>query len=319
MKKLIILVILAFALSPVTSVQAINAVASIKAIDGDVKIERLKRNIPGRKGLVLNDQDVVITGYNAKTTILFRDGSEIRIFQNSRFIIEKTEELKGSERGFLNNFFLKTGSFWGKFTKNRQRTKIVTPTATCGIKGTSVSFSERNGQLDVSLSTGLIELENEDEKIALQAGKMVKGIKQTGIFNDKIEDIPFRLVIEPDNRHIVVPTVGNTGKIDFTVQVTDVKSKQNVSRSGDIFFSLRSDKIIFPESVKLNDRGYARVSAAIKPFQKADYGDGRIEIEVLAEGEQAMDIGTGQTLLTFDVPQKHKKIIRIDATSGEIN
>ncbi len=319
MKNLIILVILAFVLSPVTSVSAINAVASIKAIAGDVKIQRLKRNIPGRRGLVLNDQDVVITGYKAKTTILFRDGSEIRIFQNSRFIIEKTEELKGSQRGFLNNFFLKAGSFWGKFTKNRQRTKIVTPTATCGIKGTSVSFSERNGQLNVSLSSGLIELENEDEKVTLKAGKMVKGIKQTGIFNDKIEDLPYRLAIEPDNRHIKVPTVGNTGKIDFTIQVTNVKTKRNVSRSGDLFFSLKSDKIIFPESVKLNDRGYARVSAIINPFQKADFGDGRIEIEVLAEGEQAMDIGTGQTLLTFDVPKKHQKIIRIDATSGEIN
>ena len=73
-----------FSPRPNCHIKAINAVASIKAISGEVKIERLKRNIPGRKGLVLNDKDIVITGHRAKTTILFRDGSEIRLFQNSR-------------------------------------------------------------------------------------------------------------------------------------------------------------------------------------------------------------------------------------------
>ena len=319
MKNILYLLIIAFVMSPVTSVKAINAVASIKATSGDVRIQRLKRNIPGRRGLILNDRDVVITGFNARTTILFRDGSEIRLFQNSRFTIEKTEEMKGEQRGFINNFLLKAGSFWGKFTKNRQRTRISTPTATCGIKGTSVSFSEKDGKLDVSLSTGLIELYNEDEKLMLPAGKMIKGIERSGTFKEKIQDLPYRLVIAPDNRKIDIPTVGNTGKIDFTIQVTNVQSKQNVSRPVDLFFSLRSDKIIFPKTVRLNDRGYARVTATIKPFQKADYGNGKIEIEVLAEGEKAMDIGTGQTLLTFDVPKKHQKIIRIDAGSGQIN
>lgn len=318
MKKLLVLLI-SVCLLPVTSVQAINAVASIKAVSGEVKIQRQRRNIPGRKGLVLRDKDVVITGHRAKTTLLFRDGSEIRLFQNSRFTIEKTEELKGAQRGFLNNFILKAGSFWGKFTKNKQRTKIVTPTATCGIKGTSVSFAERNGKLNVSLSTGAIELENEDETIQLEAGKMVNGITQTGTFSDKIQDLPYRLVVRPDNSKISIPTSGNEHSIDLTIQLINVKTKQNVARSGEVFFSLRTDKIEFPERVRLNNRGYVRVEAIIKPFQKGDYGDGRIEVEAVAEGEAFMDVGTGQTILTYDVPKKFQKTIRIDATSGQIN
>jgi hypothetical protein len=304
---------------PITAVQAINAVASIKETNGEVKIERLRRNIPGRKGLILDDQDVVITGANANVTILFRDGSEIRLFQNTRFIIEKSEEMEGPQRGFLNNFLLKTGSFWGKFTKNTQKTRIVTPTATCGIKGTSVSFAERNGKLDVSLSTGSIEIENEDEKVELQAGKMINGITPTGTFKEKIKDLPYLLEMEPDSSQITIPTTGNEHKVDFTLQVVNVKTKQNESRSGSVFFSLQSDKIVFPEKVILNERGYARVTATIKPFQKADYGEGRIEIEAVTEGESAMDIGTGQVLLTFDIPKQFQKTIRIDATSGQVN
>lgn len=304
---------------PVTAVQAINAVASIKETNGEVKVERLRRNIPGRKGLILDDQDVVITGANASVTILFRDGSEIRLFQNTRFIIEKSEEMEGAQRGFLNNFLLKTGSFWGKFTKNTQKTKIVTPTATCGIKGTSVSFAEQNGRLNVSLSTGAIEVENEDEKLELPAGKMITGITSTGIFKDKISDLPYLLEMKPDTSQIIIPNTGNENKIDFTLQVVNVKTKQNEARSGSVFFSLQTDKIVFPEKVILNERGYARVTAIIKPFQKADYGDGRIEIVAVTEGESAMDIGTGQSLLTFEIPKQHQKTLRIDANSGQVN
>ena len=319
MKKTTFLLLAALLIVPVSSTYAINAVASLKDTIGEVKIQRLSRNIPGRKGLILNDQDVVITGINAKATILFRDGSEIRLFQNTRFVIEKSEEMKGSQRGFLNNFFLKAGSFWGKFTKNTQKTKIITPTATCGIKGTSVSFSEHNGKMDVSLSSGEIELENEDEKISLPAGKMIQGLTQRGTFKEKIKDLPYQLVIEPDASKIELPTEGNEGKVDFTLQIVNVKTKQNEYRRGSIFFSLKTDKIVFPDRIVLNDRGYARVTAIIKPFQKADYGDGRIDIVAVAEGESAMDIGTGEALLTFDVPEQYQKTIRIDATSGELN
>ena len=319
MKKPIILLLMILLIFPFANAQAINAVASIKSTIGEVKIQRLRRNIPGRKGLILNDQDVVITGVNAKATILFRDGSEIRLFQNTRFIIEKSEELGGTKRGFLNNFLLKAGSFWGKFTKNQQRTKIVTPTATCGIKGTSVAFSEKNGNLDVSLSSGLIELENEDEKMELAPGKMIKGITRSGTFKDKVEELPYRLVMKPDNSRIEIPTEGNTAKIDFTIQVINVKTKQNVSRLGDIFFSLRTDKIEFPDKVSLNERGYARVKAVILPFQKADYGDGQIEITAVTEGENALDIGTAETLLTYEVPEKFRHTIHIDAVSGQVN
>lgn len=319
MKKLIVFFLIIGLTYPVSSAFAINAVASIKAVSGEVKIQRFKRSIPGRRGLVLNDQDVVITGHQAKTTILFRDGSEIRLFQDSTFTIEKSEEMEGGQRGFLHDFILKAGAFWGKFTRNRQQTKISTPTATCGIKGTAVSFSQRDGKLDVSLSSGIIELENEDEKIQLQAGKMVNGITRTGSLQNKVQDLPYRLEMKPDSSEIEIPTEGNVNSIDFTIQIVNVKTRQNVNRSGEVFFSLRTDKIEFPQNVYLNSRGYARVTAKIKPFQKGDYEDGKLEITAVTEGEQNMDIGSAQSILTYRIPQKFQRTISIDAGSGQIN
>lgn len=315
-KKILLTLILILFLAP--SAFALNAVASIKALEGDVKVDRSNRTLSAKKGLVLNDADVVITAQNAKTTILFRDGSEIRLFQNSRFLIEQSQETKSGNRGFLNRFQLKVGSLWGKFAKNRQDTTIVTPTATCGIKGTLVAMSEENGKLDISLSTGVVELENEDEKITLNPGKMIEGIARNGTFSDKITDIPYRISIQPDERKIKVPTVNNIEEISFTIQLIDVKTQRNLERPATIYFSVDSDKIIFPENIRLNKRGYRRVVAQVMPFQKSDYKTGQIEVSAIAEGERQMNIGAGQSILTYDMPAKRPRTIQINANTGAI-
>ena len=66
MKGLKVLMVMSLFFITVPSVHALSAVASIKSMLGDVKIQRFQRFIPGRRGLVLNDEDVVITGQNAK-------------------------------------------------------------------------------------------------------------------------------------------------------------------------------------------------------------------------------------------------------------
>jgi hypothetical protein len=318
MKKACIVFIVAVLLVLPQSLFAINAVASIKASYGDVKVLRQNRPIAGRKGLILNDGDIVTTEKSAKVTILFRDGSLIRLYQNTKFTIEQSVENNGTHRGFINRFKLSLGSLWGKFTKNRQRTVIKTPTATCGIKGTSVALAQKGASLDVSLSTGLVELENEDEKIDLKPGKMIIGITKRGSFKDKIKNIPYRILIKPDRKKIDLPTTGNKGEVSFTLQVIDVKSKLNVSKAVRVLIAVPSDKIEFPESIRLNSRGYRRITALIKPFQKADYGNGQLEVTAVAEDERNMDIGTGQTVLTFDIPKNNPRVLRIDANSGEI-
>jgi hypothetical protein len=325
MKGLRVLIVMSLFLFTVPTVHALSAVASIKTMLGDVKIQRFQRFIPGRRGLVLNDEDVVMTGQKAKATIIFRDGSEIRLFQNSNFTIEKSEEIQGKGKGFLkrfrlfsNKFKLSTGSFWAKFTKGRQQTRISTPTATCGIKGTVVAFSHRDDKLNVSLSIGEVELENEDEKITLSSGKMIQGITKRGTFKEKVKALPYRLTIIPDSPKIEIPTVGNENQIFFTLQLIDVKTMKNFERSGDVYISMPLDKIVFPERIRLNKRGYSRLAAIVKPFQKADYGLGQVEVLAMIEGQRFMNVGAGQTMLTYDIPKKSPRTIQIDATTGEV-
>jgi len=293
---------------------ALNAVASLGKIKGIVEVSRDETKITGRKGLILHDKDQVITGARSKATIIFRDGSEIRLFQKTKFIIEKSIEQKSEHRGFINNFRLTVGSFWGKFTKRRQNTKIKTPTATIGIKGTTLAVAMDR----VTLTEGLVSVGNLDHTIDLPSGKMITGITVEGALKNKVQDIPNRIVIRPDHFKIQIPKSGEEEEIAFDFQIVNVKTGKNVGRSGDIYINSGLDKIVFPDNIQLNKRGYARVNVKVKPFIKSDYKNGQVEIFATLDDEQSMDIGAGQATLTYDIPKKLNRTIRINVNSGEV-
>ncbi len=296
----------------------LEAVASIKNLKGTVDIQRDNNIIAGRKGLILHDRDLVVTNKNSRVTLMFRDGSVIRLFPNTKFLIEKSVETKSGSRRFLNNFRLKLGSFWGKFTKKRQQTVIKTPTATCGIKGTTVAFTERAGNLSVSLSTGAVSLKNETEEIDLQSGELVENIGITGKISNKIRPLPYKVTIKADKQKIDLPQPGKEREIYFTLQLIDVKTNKNVARAGSVYISHEVDKISFDTDIHLNSRGYARIKAVVKPFENNDYKSGQAEIIAVMDGEEYMDIGAGHTVLTYDIPKQIKKKLKIDASTGNI-
>ena len=299
-------------------VMAIDAVASFGKLDGNVQVLRESRKIPGRAGLILNDKDVVVTGRSSRVTIIFRDGSEIRLFEDTRFIIERSQESTEGDRRFFYNFKLKLGSFWGRFSKGKQNTLVETPSATIGIKVTNVAFSQTGGRLDIALSEGKVSVDNEDGSINLEAGYRLKGVSKHGDFKSKLSKMPYQVSIKPDNPKITIPAKGEVEEMFFSIQLIDSRTKQNYGKKGMVFISLDNDKLIFPDGIQLNKRGYARIKATIKPFQKVNYKNGQLEVFAVVGGKQAMNIAAGQTLLIYDVPQKIKRIIRVDMTTGHI-
>jgi FecR-like protein len=318
LKPIILSVLFIFFILAADSGHAIDAVASIKRLKGQVEIKRDRTTIAARSGLILNDKDVVITYNKSKVTIIFRDGSEIRLFPNTQFIIEKSEEAKTGARKFLHNFKLKLGSFWGKFTRNRQNTVIKTPTATAGIKGTTVAFSERNGKMSVSLSSGSVSIQNQFESVLLKPGQMAKGITSSEPIHEKIGSLPYKITIRPDQNQFPPLMRGQEKELFFTLQLVDTRSGENVSREGEVYISISTDKIYFPENIRLNKRGYARIKAVIKAFDFGKDKENIIEVFALMDGEGFLDTGSSSTLLSFkpEVEQQHK--LKIDAKSGEI-
>ena len=113
MKKRVMLGIVVVLLLIPQSLLAINAVASISASTGDVKVIRNNRPISGRKGLVLNDGDIINTEKNAKVrtvfngevmaiqvskrgnpSVLIRHGNYISVYKNlSKIYVKKGDKV----------------------------------------------------------------------------------------------------------------------------------------------------------------------------------------------------------------------------------
>jgi hypothetical protein len=65
------------------------------------------RTTQGREGLLLYERDLVRTGVDGKATILFRDGSEIRLIENTEFQIQEASEHGAGERTFRRKLLLR--------------------------------------------------------------------------------------------------------------------------------------------------------------------------------------------------------------------
>jgi len=297
---------------------ALNAVASIKDFRGQIEIERGQTVLTCRTGLILYDKDMVVTGETGKVTIAFRDGSLIRLFTNTRFLIEKSVESKKGSRQFLHRFFLEIGSFWGKFTKKYQNTTIRTPTATAGIKGTIVAMAERNDKLTVSLTSGAVTVANDDETLDLQPGQILTDITQRGAISNKIKDLPFHLLIKADQTEIKVPEPEEKLEVFFTLQMVQKKSNRNAFRSGPVYVSHTFDNIQFGTDIHLNERGYARIKAVVRPFQGENSDRETIDIMVIMDGEDFLDVEAGHARLLFVQAGQKPKTLKIDVNSDRI-
>ena len=303
----------------VPSSWAADAVASIKSIQGRVEVERESRILAGRTGLILYDNDLVLTDYHSKVSIIFRDGSIIRLFPKTKFLIEKSQEAKKGSRKFLHRFMLKVGSLWGKFTQNRQQTTIITPTATAGIKGTNVAFSQRNNAFSVSLSEGSVSIKNEDDEVNLEAGQMIRNLHKNGSVQDKVQSLPYQISIDPGRIEFKPANAGSKVDIFFTVQLLDLKTNQNVQKAGIIHLTSDLDKIEFPNPIQLNDRGYARVMAKVSALEPKDMEQNYAEILAVMDEEANLDVGAGRTVLWLDTSGKKPQKIKIDVKSGTLD
>ncbi|MBU2648248.1 FecR family protein [bacterium] len=297
---------------------ALDFVASIKDIQGQIEVERGPKQLAARNGLILYDQDTVVTGKDSKATIIFRDGSTIRLFSNTRFLIEKSVESKQESRRFLYNIFLKVGSFWGKFTKKYQSTTIRTPTATAGIKGTVVAMSQRNDGLTVSLTSGAVTIENDDETVNLQPGQIVRGVTRLGSIKNKIKNLNYHLVFEADKKAIDIPDTGEEIELFFTLQMVQTNTNENAFRTGPVYISHEFDNIRFDTDINLNERGYARIKATVKPFQEKDNIQQSIQLTAIMDGEAFIDVDAGQVFLTFSQAGQKPKTLMIDVNSDTI-
>jgi hypothetical protein len=292
-------------------------VASLQNMLGRVSVVQKSdgATVQGKVGLLLHAGDTIVTQDDSRATIKFRDGSEIRLFQNTRFVLQTAKESVGNDRSFRYDLLLKAGSLWGLFVKQQQVAKLSTPTATIGIKGTSLRVTENNNKARVALTEGLIEVGNERKTIDLEPGKRIGDFSRLDDISTKVEAIPYKLDLKSEKRKLTFGS-NQPEEVFITLQLMNVTTGREVPRAASIYFRSNYDKITYPPMAKLDQRGFARVPLTFLPPEAADTQlNGNVYVWAVIDSAEADDTGEGRILFTIPVSKGDERI-KVDADKG---
>jgi len=164
-----LLLCLMFAVSSLYSQVTINNIKGSALIIND-KNEKIE----AKKGDVLNQGYSISTSSNSEAEILLNDTGIVVLYENSRFTLnpplneEKTSFLEGlfgikklyaDDSQSLIDYLYGKATFFIKKLSEKQYS-VRTPTAVCGVRGTSFSINSDDNLSEIGLFKGSVELKN---------------------------------------------------------------------------------------------------------------------------------------------------------------
>ncbi len=294
------------------------AIATLADVEGSVQVfKKSSKSRTGVHGMLLFEGNKLLTHNKSKTTVKYRDGSIIRLFQNSTLTLNSSEEQPTNERTFKFQLALKSGSLRGRFVKGLQRTMIRTPTAIIGIKGTSFRISENNNLATVSLTEGKLEISNITSKTILKPGQWIHSFNRTTELKENVSQIPNLLYMKTDKYELDFGN-GESKQLDFNLQLQESISGTALNRSGMVVLESDYKNIKLPKPFLLNERGFARILVDIDPPNpKNTKFNGLVTIRAFMDGENFDDVSEGLIVLKF-INSNNKRVLLLDPNKGAI-
>ena len=275
------------------------AIASLLQVEGSVEAVTGKspKGRRGINGMLLFAGDKINTAENSKATIEYRDGSRVRLFQNSQLILNLSEEEVTSKRTFKFQLSLNKGSLRGRFLKRLQRTRIRTPTAQIGVKGTTVRIKDNDNRATVSLTEGQVEVSNLSSKTILNPGQWLPDFGRTEDLTEKVTPLPNILHLKTFDYELDFRD-GKSKQLKFSVQLQHGISGKTVARRGLVVFESDYYSIRLPKRFMLDKKGFARVLVGIDPPRLTDPGfKGLITIRAFMDQDGFDDVAEGSLVL----------------------
>ncbi len=138
--------------------RAAFVIGNVQAVAADGSSRTLRR------GTVINSGDAIVTSARSRTQVRFTDGGFISLQPNTKFRVDEfnyQKNAKSEPRGFFSLLRGGLRAITGAIGKlNRKNYKVVTATATIGIRGTGYTAEIRDDGLFVSVGEGAISLTN---------------------------------------------------------------------------------------------------------------------------------------------------------------
>jgi len=197
-----------------------DVIAYIGEAGGDVTVTKSdsSTSLNVSAGMLLNPGDIIKTGENSYTSIIFQDdGSRVKLDSNSRLVLNVKREKKRLRK----RIFLGAGKLWARVVKRRGTDfQVKTPTSVASVKGTRFIIEEKEwGETWLWVTEDQVELSNEKGTIIINEGEKGKSTKDT-LNKEKTKkgDLP----IEPGKHSIIFhlekednPSIQKELQIDF--------------------------------------------------------------------------------------------------------
>jgi FecR protein. len=241
--------------------------AVLSQIQGKIKAGSVKQMVEGANGMLLRKRHRVKTEKDGKVTILFKDGSEVRLFTDSELILGAKKSR--NSRWMRYKLLLLSGSLWGHFVRGKDPIEISGGTLRLLLSDTSIRLSKKKTGTDISVLKGSVRVFNKSSFVKLNGGQRLYQIKKNDFMPQKISVIPnqLKLSLRPSE---TVFRGGNAIELNLNLQVVRYGSDRNVERQGPIYFRANYYNLVFPDSIRLNTNGNAKAKVKVTPPSSED-------------------------------------------------
>ena len=313
-----LLLVLAAPLSAQSSV-ATTTIATMRTVSGFVEVRQksTQKSVSGRNGRLLGLGDVIKTGTGAKATIVFRDGSRVRLFAETEFTIESGGEQKTKARTFKLGLGLKKGTLHGRLKRQFQQVSIRTPTAVVAVRGTVLLVKQSGELTTVHLTEGKIEVSNAASTVELSPGQWLPEFRRMDDLAEKRAPLPYKLFLRTEQYEVDL-FAKKPLRLFLSIELGNSRNRRSLARPGPVLLESNFAGVVLPQRVNLNESGSVRVPFTLKPLPRgAQPFDGLILITAMMDAPGFEDVGAG-TLLLKSTPTGKPQRFLIDPRTDAI-
>ena len=261
------IIILSFSLSLPCDAKSLPDFAILSKIKGKIIAGSLNKMNEATNGMLLRKRNKIKTEKDGKATLFIKDGSEIRIFNNSELIVGAKKS--HNSRWMRYRIVLLTGSLWGNFVNEKKPIEISDGTLRLQFSESSIRFSKNKTGTNVSVLKGFVKVFNESSFIKLNGGQRLYQIKKNDFMPQKISVIPnqLKLSLRPSE---TVFRGGNAIELNLNLQVVRYGSDRAVERPGPVHLWANYYNLEMPDSIRLNTDGNAKAKIKVAPPSSED-------------------------------------------------
>jgi len=280
-----------------SSAKSVPALAILSKIRGEIIAGPKNKLVNGFNGKMLWKRYYIKTRKNSSTTIFFKDGSEIRLFEQSNLIIGLKKS--ATKRWVRYRILLKEGSFWGYFARGKSPVEVSGKDFRLLASNASIRFSKQGNSHNISANSGIVKVFNNVSSVKLISGQRLYNVQKNDFLPQKTSPFPNQLKLSVEPKNLIFSSKESL-MINLFIQVVRSGTETKINRPGPIYLRSNYYNLIIPNSIRLDTEGNAKISLEVLPPHSNDRTfEGSIIFQTLMDHKSFDDVKDGSLKVKF--------------------